>query len=274
MRSRRYTVVPVATVLVLVLVAFGSTLQPDSSEAQPGSMHNCPAAGKWSIAVWEGQNGTAAATALATCGAGAVNAAYSLDPQTQAWSRWFAAKPEVSNLAPLKDMQGVLALASATAPVATETPSATQTPSATPTATPTGGYTLTFASAYWEAETFTGTVSEITMMESIPATDFYPSTAPPPGGEFAVVLMTVTNTGSEPADVGTLSFRLRDSQERVFTMDFPEWLSAQSAAEMYFVRAGAYDTVMPDITLEMVFVFLTPKGATGLAAEACPASGC
>jgi len=73
-------------------------------------MQNCPAVGKWSIAVWDGDSGTAPADALATCGENAVAAAYSLDAQTQAWSRWFADKPEVSNLAPLNDKQGVLAL--------------------------------------------------------------------------------------------------------------------------------------------------------------------
>jgi hypothetical protein len=78
-------------------------------------MQNCPAAGKWSIAVWDGPSGTTAAEALATCGAGAVAAAYSLDAQTQAWSRWFADKPEVSNLAPLNDKQGLLALGGAAA---------------------------------------------------------------------------------------------------------------------------------------------------------------
>jgi hypothetical protein len=83
-------------------------------------MHNCPPAGKWSIAVWEGDSGTAADDALATCGADTVTAAYSLDPQTVAWSRWFAGKPDVSNLTLLNDMQGVLALGSAAA--ATPTP--------------------------------------------------------------------------------------------------------------------------------------------------------
>jgi hypothetical protein len=102
----------------------------DSSEAQPGSMHNCPPAGKWSIAVWEGESGTLADDALATCGADAVVAAYSLDSATGAWSRWFAGKPDLSNLAQFNDLQGVLALGSATGPVAT--PAATAMPQPTP----------------------------------------------------------------------------------------------------------------------------------------------
>jgi hypothetical protein len=91
--------------------ATGEGLAADQAE---GEMHNCPPAGKWSIAVWNGGTGTAASDALATCGAGAVAAAYSLDSATGAWSRWFAGKPDVSNLAPLNDMQGVLALGAGT----------------------------------------------------------------------------------------------------------------------------------------------------------------
>jgi hypothetical protein len=116
-------------VLAVGLAAWA--LASGSSQAQAGSMQNCPPAGMWSISVWDGESGTAAADALATC-AGAVDAAYSLDAQTGDWWRWFAGKPGVSDLPPLADMQGVLALGSAARP--TPTP----TPSPTPTATPTG----------------------------------------------------------------------------------------------------------------------------------------
>jgi hypothetical protein len=91
--------------------AAGNVLNVAQAE---GEMHNCPPAGKWSIAVWGGASGTAAADALAACGDGAVEAAYSLDSATGAWSRWFAGKPDVSNLAPLTDMQGLLALGAGT----------------------------------------------------------------------------------------------------------------------------------------------------------------
>jgi hypothetical protein len=137
---------------VLVAIGFMAwALAADPSVAQPGSMHNCPPAGKWSIAVWEGPDGTTATDALAACGADAVAAAYSLDPQTGAWSRWFAGKPDVSNLSPLGDMQGVLALGSATGPAVTPTVTTTATPavtatptaSATATATPTATATAT-----------------------------------------------------------------------------------------------------------------------------------
>jgi len=100
-------------------------------------MQNCPAAGKWSIAVWDGASGTAADDALATCGSGAVDAAYALDSQTGGWWRWFAANPGVSNLPALNDVQGVLALGSATGPLPTVTPTATATPTSSPTPTPT-----------------------------------------------------------------------------------------------------------------------------------------
>jgi hypothetical protein len=142
-----------ALLIAVGLVAWGPAT--DSSQAQAGTMHNCPPAGKWSIAVWDGEGGTMAGDALATCGADAVAAAYSLDPQTGAWSRWFAGKPDVSNLPPLNDMQGVLALGGATVP-ATPMPSATPavTATAAPTATPT-------ASAEGpELGTYTGTTSQ------------------------------------------------------------------------------------------------------------------
>ncbi len=122
----------------LVVVAIGLVawaLTAGSSEAQSGTMQNCPAAGKWSIAVWSGASGTAAADALATCGSGAVDAAYALDAQTGGWLRWFAGKPDVSNLPPFSDMQGVLALGLAIA----ETPTPVATATATPTTTPSEG---------------------------------------------------------------------------------------------------------------------------------------
>ena len=134
MRNSRLIVVLVSAgaMLAFNLLALAWTLGAGPSEAQSGAIHNCPAAGKWSIAVWDGQSGTAAGDALASCGTGAVDAAYSLDTQTQVWSRWFAAKPDVSNLPPLNSMQGVLALGSAGGPALTPTPVATPSPMPTP----------------------------------------------------------------------------------------------------------------------------------------------
>jgi hypothetical protein len=128
----------VACALVVSLGVAAWGIGASSSDAQAGTMHNCPVAGNWSIAVWEGESAEPT-DALATCGAGAVAAAYSLDPQTGAWSRWFAGKPNVSNMSPLNPVHGVLALGSATAPTPTPTPSTSVTPfvTATPAATPT-----------------------------------------------------------------------------------------------------------------------------------------
>jgi hypothetical protein len=125
-----------ALVVGLGLAAWGLTT--GSSGAASGTMQNCPAAGKWSIAVWDGASGTTAADALAMCGADAVDAAYALDTQTGAWTRWFAGKPAASNMPPFSDIQGVLALGSAPSPTPTPTPTATKTATATPTSTPTG----------------------------------------------------------------------------------------------------------------------------------------
>jgi hypothetical protein len=91
-------------------VAVTQALGASSSEAQQGVMHNCPQSGRWAISVWSGQDGTDASQALATCGEGAVAIAYSIDPSTQAWSRWFAGRPEITTLSALDNMQGVVAL--------------------------------------------------------------------------------------------------------------------------------------------------------------------
>ena len=91
-------------------------------------MHNCPQAGKWAISVWSGDSATDTGQALATCGEGQVAVAYSIDPQTQTWLRWFAGRPEVSTLQTLNDMQGIIALGAVGAPQVTPTPTLTPTP--------------------------------------------------------------------------------------------------------------------------------------------------
>ena len=95
-------------------------------------MHDCPQPGKWAIAVWDGDDGSDPEEAFATCGEGAVVAAYHIDPQDQNWLRWFADRPEISNLETLNHTQGVFALGS-------PEPSATPMPSPTPSPTPTPG---------------------------------------------------------------------------------------------------------------------------------------
>jgi hypothetical protein len=91
-------------------------------------MHNCPQAGKWSIAVWDGPDGTDAGEALTTCGDVPVAAAYYLDPQTQGWSRWFAGQPGMSTLSTMNDNQGVIAVGAMAAPPPSPTPTPPPTP--------------------------------------------------------------------------------------------------------------------------------------------------
>jgi hypothetical protein len=107
-------------VLALGLAGLAWTLTAGSSQAQQGAMHNCPSSGKWSIAVWEGDDATSIDQALATCGEDTVAAAYGYDGETQEWSRWFADQSAVSDLSTLDNMEGVLALGASTT---TQTPS-------------------------------------------------------------------------------------------------------------------------------------------------------
>jgi putative hemolysin len=112
----RLTVPVLAIALGIGLLALVAALRASPSEAQQGTMHDCPLPGKWSVTIWTGDNGTDPSQAFSSCGEVAMEAAYYLDPETQVWSRWFANKPEVSNLSVVNDMQGLLALASAQVP--------------------------------------------------------------------------------------------------------------------------------------------------------------
>ncbi|MCJ7510264.1 MAG: hypothetical protein MUP14_05185 [Dehalococcoidia bacterium] len=119
---------------------------PTAVPSGPGQMHNCPQPGRWAISVWDGPDGTETGEALATCGAGTVDVAYALDPQTGGWLGYFKGRPEATKLLTLDGNQGVLALGRIGAPVptptamptATATRTPTPTPSPTPTATPHG----------------------------------------------------------------------------------------------------------------------------------------
>jgi hypothetical protein len=114
-RMRKLALVSLAGVLVLGLLALAWARGAESFETQQDAMQNCPQASKWAISAWSGGDGTDAGQALATCGAGAVAVAYSIDSDTQAWSRWFADRPEISNLSTLNDLEGVIALGTASA---------------------------------------------------------------------------------------------------------------------------------------------------------------
>lgn len=134
-RGRKLGLLVLAGVLVLGLVALVWAAETGSSQAQDGALQNCPLPDKWAISVWDGDDGTDAEEAFATCGEDAVAAAYSIDRETQEWSRWFAGRADVSNLTVVNSMQGVVALGGPGAPV-TPTPSPTASPTATATATP------------------------------------------------------------------------------------------------------------------------------------------
>ena len=126
-RRSKLAVVLLAGMAALGLVALAWTLGLGSSEAQEGSMHNCPQPGKWAISVWSGDDGTDVEQAVDTCGVQAPATAYYIDPDTQVWLRWFAGRPAVSNLTTVDDMQGVVALGSAIPTLPTATPTSTAT---------------------------------------------------------------------------------------------------------------------------------------------------
>jgi Tol biopolymer transport system component len=95
--------------LVLALVALACAIGLEASEAQQSTLHNCPQSGKWAISVWSGEDGTDTGQALATCGAGAVDFAYYIEPDTQTWLRYFVGRTDISNLHTVNDMQGIMA---------------------------------------------------------------------------------------------------------------------------------------------------------------------
>jgi len=144
-RRTAYVVLGVALGLVLATLGWASGLS--SSQAQDDTMHNCPQAGKWSIATWDGANGTSTEQAMATCGEDSINLLYWLDPDSQGWKRYISGRPEVSNLNSLNNHQGVLALGSVAGPSVSPTPTGLS-PSPTPTAGTTGDVTLVSSNAF------------------------------------------------------------------------------------------------------------------------------
>ena len=111
--------------IVLAVLTLVWAIGPGSSEAQQDGMHNCPQAGKWAISVWDGQDGTETGEALATCGEGAVDFAYYLDPETNGWLGYFEGQLEISKLLTLDNKQGVIAHGAMGAPPRTPTPEPT-----------------------------------------------------------------------------------------------------------------------------------------------------
>lgn len=113
----------VKAAIAIALVALAVVAGVGHSEAQEGTLYNCPPAGKWAISVWSGEE-TAIGDAVDTCGEGSISAAYFLHPLTQGWRAFFADRPDLSDLTSLVDMQAIVALGSPTAdPVAAQPPS-------------------------------------------------------------------------------------------------------------------------------------------------------
>ncbi len=135
-RMRKLALLSLAGMIALGLVALVWAIEVGSSEAQQDAMQNCPQPDKWAISVWSGDDGTDAEQAFATCGEGGVTVAYSIDPDTRVWSRWFAGRPQISTLSTVDNLQGVIALGGAEAAV-TPTPTPTPTPTLTATPSPT-----------------------------------------------------------------------------------------------------------------------------------------
>jgi len=99
--------------------AFGSstaspTAAVEPAPPEPGQMYNCPLPGEWALAAWQGAD-TDASEALATCGEGAVDAAYALDPDTQGWLGYFPGRPELSIKEKVKAKEGLILHGMATA---------------------------------------------------------------------------------------------------------------------------------------------------------------
>ena len=91
------------------------TASPAPTPQPRGQLLNCPSANRWSIAVWSGLEDTPTGEALATCAEGGVSAAYSLDPDSQGWWRYFPDHLDFSTLGALDDMQAIIALGSGSA---------------------------------------------------------------------------------------------------------------------------------------------------------------
>ena len=87
--SAKAVLVLLGGTIVLAVLTLVWAIGAGSSEAQQDGMHNCPQAGKWAISVWDGQDGSETGEALATCGEGAVDFAYYLDPETNGWLGYF-----------------------------------------------------------------------------------------------------------------------------------------------------------------------------------------
>jgi hypothetical protein len=118
-------------------VPSATPLPTSTPPSGPGQLDTCPQPNKWAISVWVGPDEVDTQTALATCSGAAIAAAYSLDPATQKWLRYFEGRTDISDLLTLDNMQAIIVLGGAAAPTPTPTPTPTLTPTPTPSPTPT-----------------------------------------------------------------------------------------------------------------------------------------
>ena len=114
--------------VALGLVALAWAIGPGPSEADQGAMHNCPQPSKWAMSAWDGPDGTETSQALDTCGVGAVDAAYWVDPGSNKWLRYFNGRPEISDLLTLDSTKGIIIHGAVGAPLPTPTPTPTTGP--------------------------------------------------------------------------------------------------------------------------------------------------
>jgi hypothetical protein len=142
--ARNLSLLYLASMVALGLLALVWAMRIGSSQAQEGTMHNCPQPGRWAISVWEGDE-TEMAEALDTCGAGAVEAAYYIDPFIQNWLVFSKGNPTISTLDTLANLQAVVTLGSPTAgpaPTAEPTPAPGPSPGQMVDCPPAGKWAL------------------------------------------------------------------------------------------------------------------------------------
>jgi hypothetical protein len=227
-----------------------------SREPAANGMLGCPHAGKWAISVWDGADGTSTGQALATCGAGAVAAAYALDPQTQMWLRYFDGRPGISNLLAIDHSQGVLALGALAGPTATPAPDGTGTP--TPNDTPATTGTLTATTTPTPTSTATPVPSAVSVSMS-------PSTqSVSPGEAFQVDLVIDTDTPSRGAQASlTFDPVLVEVTEVTEGDFFKAWAEASGNFTLLFPEP-TIDNVAGEVSGFSVAVIGTnPGGPTG-----------
>lgn len=108
----------IVTIDILLVTCCSADSPADTPETylpqtapQASFLAGCPQPGKWALSTWSGPT-TDTITALASCltpeGAGAIDAAYYLDPTTNGWRAWYRGRPEISTLTELTNMQGIL----------------------------------------------------------------------------------------------------------------------------------------------------------------------